>query len=215
MSNRAFSCFICFIGIDGSGKTTHAQALLRALSERNLNVIHVSPRSSLMYLLLPERLRRSVKGTHVRPRNLMIQKMKVFPRVNIFMNFLIVPTLMYVFLTYLLTIKPLLKKFVVVCDRYFYDLLFSLFGKKALLLVGLIPKPYLGILLDLPVDQAFTRMHDMEDKRVPYDFYEKLRKWYIALAKQQGFLIVDSTDEFEKVHKKILNFCIQRLGINV
>jgi thymidylate kinase len=215
MSNRAFSCFICFIGIDGSGKTAHAQALLKALSERNLNVIHVSPRSSLMYLLLPGRLRRLVRKIHVRPRNLIMQKMKVFPRVNIFMNFLIIPILIYALLTYLLTIKPLLEEFVVVCDRYFYDLLFGIFGKKALLLVGVLPKPYLGILLDLPVNQAFARMHDMEDKRVPYDFYEKLRKWYIVLAKQQGFLIVDSTDEFEKVHKKILDFSIQKLGINV
>ncbi len=212
--NKNISCFICIMGIDGSGKTTHALALLRALSENGVNAVHVSPRSSLIRILLPKRIRKLVKRIYVRPRNLMISSVGK-SRKAMFRIFLFIPILVYALLTYLAIIKPLLSEFVVVCDRYFYDLLLNLFGKRALLLVRLIPRPNLGFILDLPVDQAFLRMHDMEDRRVSREFYVQLRTWYVNLARQYNFLVVDSTDEIETVKRTILTFSSQWLGIYV
>jgi len=197
------SRFICFIGLDGSGKTTHALALNQILANMEIKSIHISPRSSLIRLLLPKKIRLLMKKIYVRPRKLALGNSRIF-RKGLFIHFLSIPIFIYSLLTYYVIIKPLMRKYVVVCDRYFYDLFLNIFGKRALLLVELLPKPNITILLDLPVGQAYSRMHDIKDKYIPQHFYIQLRRWYFSLAKQYDFLIIDSTPDFETVQNDII-----------
>jgi thymidylate kinase len=209
MSRRQIYPFICLIGIDGSGKTAHARSLAKELSKIGVNCVHISPRSSLLQYM-PVILRNWIdKHAHLGPRNLTLPRLGVkesagsrsiiLLKMSICLIFII-----YAFLTYLITIRPHLGKYVVVSDRYFYDLFYNLWGRKSYLLIGLLPRPSLGFILDLPVTTAFSRMHSLEDRMVPQKYYESLRHYYLNIARCNNFLIIDTSNDFEESRKCIL-----------
>jgi len=201
--------FICLIGIDGSGKTAHARILFIELIKSGISCVHVSSRSSLLQLM-PCSLRSWLeKNAHIGPRNMTLPSLKergfkssrcnILFRIPLSLFFII-----YTLLTYLITIRPLLRKYVVVSDRYFYDLFYNLWGDASFALVRMLPKPTIGFLLDLPVPTALSRMHSLEDKKIPQKYYELLRKYYLAIAKQNNLHIIDNSVDFEKSSKCIL-----------
>jgi thymidylate kinase len=107
-----------------------------------------------------------------------------------------------------------LNGFVVVCDRFFFDWFYNLWGNASIALVRLLPKPSIAFLLDVPVTVAFSRMHYPLDKQVRLSYYESLREWYLMLARRQNFFIIDSSSKFEEVKDTIKKYVISMLGSN-
>lgn len=172
--------------------------------------MHVSPRSSLLQFM-PQLLRNWVdKHTRLSPRNitlptLMGQDYKSSRPIGFLKIPLSLLFIIYAFLTYFITIRPFLKKFVVVCDRYFFDLFYNLWGNVSHVLIDLLPRPAVVFLLDAPAPVAFSRMHSVEDKAISRRYYEVLRNWYLTLASRNNFFVMDASIDFEKTKKCILN----------
>ena len=217
MRKQKSGTMICFVGIDGSGKTTHALALCRELSAKGINCMYVRPRYALLRFL-PSIFREwGDKHTYISPRNIMIpseiqKTRKVSRYVRIFKIPLTLFFLIYASFTYFLDIRPLLSEFIIVCDRYFFDWLYNLWGKVATALTHLLPKPNLVVLLDIPVATALSRMHDIEDKSISPNYYRSLQSWYLVLARQREFFVIDSSSDFEKTKQQILNRILIYLG---
>jgi len=207
---------IYFIGIDGSGKTTHALSLSKALVTRGVKCIYVRPRYELLRFF-PSGLRNWVnRHIHVRPASVSFikrssgnRKSSVLLRVTLSFLFLI-----YAFTTYWLTIKLYSRKFYVICDRYFFDWFHDEHKLCSLTVARLLPMPDLGFLLDIPVALAFSRMSSCEDARISFDYYKSLREWYIALAKLQGFMIIDSSSDFERTKDLIFKRVMLHLEVD-
>jgi thymidylate kinase len=197
---RKNGVLICFVGIDGSGKTSHALALHKEFSNRNINSVYVRPRYALLRFV-PSVLRRRVQlDSSFSPRLITISsgnrkalKIRRFLKVP-----LTAMLFAYAFLTYFLCIRPLLRNSIVVCDRYFFDLFYNLWGDSSLALVRMLPSPDAAFVFDVPVAVGFSRMHSEDDKRISQEYYNKLRRWYLRLARQEKFIVVDSSSDFER-----------------
>lgn len=208
---------ICFIGIDGSGKTIHSLNLCKELLMKRVKCVYIRPRYAPIKFI-PSVLRRWMsKHIHMSPRLLTIPSEDHRPyksgralRIPLTLSFL-----MYTFLTYLLIIKPQLDRNIIVCDRYFFDWFYNLWGKASVALTRLLPKPDLVFLLDAPVAVAFSRMRDIGDKSVSPEYYKSLRDWYLVLARQRGFFVIDSSGDFEKTRELVLNRIIVSLRSDV
>jgi len=218
MKEQKNSAFICFIGIDGSGKTTHALALCRELSGKGINCAYVRPRYAPLRFI-PSALRKWINAhIHISPKNIRIgcktRKSYNSQSVGILKFPLTISFFIYALITYFLSIRPLLHKSMVICDRYFFDWLYNLWGNTSMALIRLLPKPDIAFLLDVPTTIAFSRMYYALDRQIPLSYYESLRKWYLMLARQQGFFIVDSSGDFEEVKGIIKKHVVSTLGGN-
>ena len=203
---------VCLIGLDGSGKTRHALTLQKVLKRKGFQCALVTPRSALIKHM-PSLIRRWIdQHGHLSPRNLtafsnkrpsLLHHLKAFP-LNLVLSLCYIG---YGLATYLVCIKPYLreKRTIVILDRYFYDSFYNLWGHLSVYLIKALPSPDLVFVLDIPASQAFKRMHSVEDKSIPYEYYEQLRQWYIFLGTQRNFLLVDTSDDFETANSKMIN----------
>jgi len=206
---------IFFIGIDGSGKTAHALALCRELSRKGIRYVYVRPRDAL-FRFIPLVLRGWIdRHPHISPRNITISRKTQSYKHSQSVGILKIPVtiffLIYAFIAYFLSIRSLRSEFVVVCDRYFFDWFYNLWGNASMALIRILPKPDIAFLLDVPTTIAFSRMHYVMDKEISPEYYGSLRDWYLTLARQQSFFIINSSGDFEKTMGIILNHLINIL----
>jgi thymidylate kinase len=220
---RKTGAFICFVGIDGSGKTTHAIGLVKALAKQHLNSLYVRPRYELLRFL-PVRIDRWVQK-HFHIRSILAKDTRFADHGNsksillhssehgthkAVISYLL---LVYALISYQLTIKRYSKRSYVVCDRYFFDWFFEADKPGSLALARLLPKPDLGFFMDIPVSLAYKRMTSKEDKFMALDYYESLRRRYISVSKMERFITIDSSKDFEKTKRLILQHTITNLEI--
>lgn len=218
---RETGAFICFIGIDGSGKTTHAIVLTEALAKRHLNSVYVRPRYELFKLLPPGIGKWIRRYFHIRPAlatglESLIQGDSESARKHeneirigkALMSYLL---LIYALISYQLAIGRYSKKSYVVCDRYFFDWFLSEDKTRSLAMARKLPKPDLAFFMDIPVPLAYGRMNSDEDRHTAPNYFESLRAWYMLLAKTEGFATIDSSEDFEKTKNLILEKTITNL----
>jgi thymidylate kinase len=67
--------------------------------------------------------------------------------------------------------------------------------------------------MDIPVSLAYTRMNSEEDRQTAPHYFESQRAWYALLAKTEGFVIIDSSEDFEKTKILILEQTITNLHL--
>jgi len=208
---RSSKAFVCFIGIDGAGKTTHARELRKQLLTKGVKSRYMTSRYALVEHV-PLSLRKWI--THCTSLSSITLPSKTSNTIksnagsSVLRFILFFLFLAYALATYLLVIKPLLNDFVVICDRYFFEWFYNSFKKSSVILIRLLPKPDLVFFLDIPEVLAFSRIRHFEDKKVPLGYYRALREWYRFVAKQQGFITVNSSLDFDKTRKLLLNHVV-------
>jgi thymidylate kinase len=112
-------------------------------------------------------------------------------------------TLIDNWLTYVAYLR---RNYVIICDRYFYHYVFPLNrvgGISRYLLEiypRLIPKPDIVFLLDLPAEMAHERRPE-----APISTYRRNREYYLKLAKQLNFIVINTSDQFTKVSSLVVN----------
>lgn len=212
--------FICFTGIDGSGKTTHATSIVSFLIQDYVKCKYVwtrwvpitlKPVIILTKLLL---FKRSIAHALARSNNDYIEYRSAKRRylkkslAKIWQNMVLFDYLLQV----LIKIRiPLLFGKVVVCDRYVYDTLVDFAvdsgcskGKFTKILrrrfVPLFPKPDLLFLLDVPEEVALKRKSDIKALTHLLD----RREFYLTLGNEYPFVkIIDNSGYFDDTQDKI------------
>jgi len=197
---------ICFTGVDGSGKTTHAIFLKEFLEERGYSCKYVwgasRPFLSYFFFVFTRALGywKSIKRNaytdpleHA-PRQLVVKLSKIW-RLCLYVD---------IQLKVLLKIRlPLLMGNMVICDRYFYDLLMELqlsnaFSERFLInLSKSLPKPIVTFLMNVPTALAESR------RGFSHQYYEKRRDAFMDLRKAFGFKIIDSSKEISNNQRTI------------
>lgn len=197
---------ICFTGVDGSGKTTHAKSLIKFLNEMGYSCKYVwgasRPILSYTFFAITKLLgywKETRKNAYTdpleyAPKNI-AKKLGVVYRFFLFLDFQIK--------TWLKIRFPLILGKIVVCDRYFYDLLmeleFSNVSSERFITVlsKTLPQPLITYLLDAPENltnqrRGFSREELAAKRRV-----------FLQIGKFFGFVIVDSSRDFLSNQKRI------------
>ena len=190
---------ICFTGVDGSGKSTHAKALFVYLKQNGINCKYVwgASRPLLAYAFFAlTRVfgywKRTKENTYTDPLEFaadrLASKLAVLYRFLLFVDFQIRTTTK-------LRIPLILGK-TVVCDRYFYDLLMDLERSDTLsnrfvsILSRTLPRPLLVFLMDAPENLMQKRRgFRLEELKIK-------RKIFLEMAKTYDFCVLDSSEDF-------------------
>jgi len=214
------STFICFTGIDGSGKTTHAISIVSFLIQKYVKCKYVwtrwvpitlKPVIILTKILL---FKRSIARALARSNEDYIEYRSAKRRylkkslAKIWQNMVLFDYLLQV----LIKIRiPLLFGNVVVCDRYVYDTLVDFAvdsscskGKFKNMLkmhvASLFPKPDVLFLLDVPEEVALKRKSDIRALTHLLD----RRDFFLALAKEHPSIkVMDNSGDFNNTQRRI------------
>ena len=216
--------FICFVGIDGSGKTLQAERLVSALRDRGILCDYTwcrySPRLLDPLNKLAKKLIRRKKGGSEYTAFTSSKK-------GILRKPIIGPVwLSLSLLDYLMQVRSCFRGLlggvkVLICDRFIYDMLadlainFDRRGEGIIKLarhplVRLFPKPDAVFFLDVPPGVAWDRKKDpnVMDEQYLVDRAEA----YATLSKGLGFIRVDGTRTVEEIAADVLTRVLCMIG---
>lgn len=205
--------FICFTGIDGSGKTTQAKLLVNELRDKGYDYEYRYSRfrpiiakgfvAIARFLFLRKTSAGNYKESTVRKKSLSRLRPLVilYEFIMMFDCFLqMVPKIR----------MPLLMRRNIVCDRYFYDTLLTDIAidmdysdkqleNKLRKYRWFFPAPKLLFIIDLPADMAFQRKNDVSCP----DYLVDRRPLYLNLAKYFKVAIIDGSKDLSEVQAEI------------
>lgn len=217
--SESWPSFICFIGMDGTGKTTHAQALVQQIKGGTRRCIyrwfHYARLLSLP-LLVYARLRGFSKYKVVEG-----QRYGSWAFANSFVLCRVLPWLMLAdtFIFSLFKIRlPLLLGYTVVADRYVHDILVDLMQgteqpqlhqrKVGQLFARLIPRNSAVVLLDVDTEKLKMRRDDLKNDET----LETRSSHYHRLAHDMGVSIINTEYTEDEVHARIIDAILPSRG---
>ncbi len=188
-------------GVDGCGKTTQAKMLVDRLKKRGYKAMYVQP----VFILLNILARSKGNGVAlISPRKARTSQRsdldnhgKRFFSKNIFMVLLGYP---YALATYLFMKFYLSRNKIVVCDRYFYQFFFDLFGNWSEKVIKFFPRPDITFFLDGDLDLLYSRMDDSFDAHVSKDYYSMVINLYRRISQKYSFIQIDAN-----LNKEVIN----------
>ena len=208
--------FICFHGIDGSGKTSQATALLEKFQAAGIKSKYVWIGWSPTILKpITKVIKRSVfRKKEVRADdylNVKQVKKEYFKNTRfkaLWYSYVLIDYYSQIFIKIIL---PKLFGNTIICDRYVHDVLIGLsinFGwrmdelkdKYRDVLVKIFPVPDVTIFIDIPEDVAFKRKDDIPAVEFLYD----RRNVYLELFKSLDVNIIDGDRSFNEIHNEII-----------
>ena len=208
--------FICFTGIDGSGKTTLAKALVDKLEENNIKSKYVYNRYKP---IITRPLMVIARILFLRGKNILANYAEHSEaKRRIFKNRIVSRAYHYLLLfdyfwQVLFQVRlPLMLGANIICDRYIYDtvitdiaidLNYSTTKVKNILesrvYSSLFPKPSLIFLVDVPEEIAYQRKSDIPS----IEYLKKRRGIYLDIGKKCDMVILDGTKSLEELYTDI------------
>jgi len=213
--NEMTTKVICFSGIDGSGKSSHARLMLKELRAEGINCRYRWLRYPRFFSLIPEALYHLVGSTGKNESSFSSAKTYNAFHSN---NAIIDLWLFFQWVdTFLITLKnvylPTLFGYTIILDRCAIDtlidntvslgkekLIFGVVGKSFL---KLIPNNSLILIFDVNVGVVVFRRRqtgDVDD----VDILAKKRALYMSLGKKHCWNIVSTCESFPEVHSKVM-----------
>ena len=196
------SLLICFTGVDGSGKTTHAKHLQKFLNEKGYLCYYTWAGSKPIFLYIFLGVTRALGYWNtVKKEDWMdpLEKAPVKLRSRLGMLYRLLLYIDFEITTSIKIRKPLSLGKIVICDRYFYDLIMELklsnlcTSKYERLLLSSLPSPQKIFFADAQSDLIIQRRPDSDLKRVLAK-----RNAYRKIAHIYGFRIIDTLKPFEE-----------------
>jgi len=197
---------ICFIGIDGSGKTTQAKALAKVMKERykakvNNAWVKFEPKMTKPFLAIARWLffrKKDLYDDYTEHFNTKRSLLRNRFWSTLYRYLLLFDYFPQVFLKIKL---PLRRAEIVICDRYIYDTVVDLavdsnYSDQQLKETmrhysRLFPKPDLVFFIDLPEEIAHQRKDDIPSLH----YLSERRKAYLSISQEYKMVILDGTTE--------------------
>ncbi len=199
-------------GVDGSGKSSNADALYEGLSERGFPVARAwagyDAEFSLPFIALV-RLLGYTRRTKI--RGLTFFRREVWRNGAISRLWPLVLAVDFVPKAFISVVLPLLKGRIVICDRYIYDLVAELSQESTLgprakkTFLNILPRPDIAFLIDVDEDLAWKRiMVPGRARTQPFYDVSTRRKIYLQLATENGMIILNGADDPARNRQEIL-----------
>jgi dTMP kinase len=197
---------ICFTGVDGSGKTTHARALLKFLKHNGCSCAYVwgAFRPILSYTFFA--FTRLFGYWKIMRKNAFTNPLEYAPE-RVKKNFASLMRLLF-FIDFQIKTSlkirlPLLLGKNIICDRYFYDLLMelelnNLSSKNFVYLVSItLPQPLITFLMDAN-ETAINKRRNFSLKEL-----QSKRKIFLRMSKSFNFAVINSRLDYSYNQKRI------------
>lgn len=207
--------FICFIGIDGSGKTTLAKSICEALSVKGYRFTYEWGSIEARLLKPFMRLGRCLFARGIsREKNYSMfsrEKRKRFSK----HQFLFFPYKFLVLLDYApqvfhKVVLPLFQGKRLISDRYIYDISINMglnmnynaskIAQSISIFFRFFPQPDVTFLIDVPEEVAFARKDDIPD----IQYLKERRHIYLELARIFDMPILDGTKPLNDLTQEVL-----------
>jgi thymidylate kinase len=214
---------ISLSGIDGSGKTVHARALVEAFATSEITASCFWSRSGASAWM--GWLSRMVSGsqgatTYTDTASALARRRRRLRHPLSRLGWLIL-TLADLIVRYNLRVRLLrLVGGVVVCDRYIYDAMVEIAAslpegspwihRVEWLLVRLCPRPDVAWLLDLPAEVGVGRQPDEGGNLAAQEELEKQRATYLALSRRHGLTVLDTHAGQEETTSRVVRHTLRR-----
>jgi thymidylate kinase len=180
---------VVFLGIDGSGKSTHAQATKKWFETRGYRCKLVPFHKYILFDRLPRQRRAPTwevgpaRGNPIRPL------------VSLFDNLLMLV---------LTSFGTGLEGTVVIYDRFIWSTYVKYQGLgypvKPLSILYLMPRPTTALLFDIPVERSLGVIEERRDHiRYSRDVLGSESDLYHLIALKRGYPVIDSSADFETV----------------
>ena len=208
-STNGKGILVCFVGIDGSGKTTLANSLIASCEQHGVRCRYLWGGFNSSFTIFKPFMA-VAKGTVFRGNRFM-EESRTKGRVvrstllsTIYQYLMLVD---YVFQAFFKIRVPLAFGRNVICDRYIYDLIASIAvilaypGSRTHSLLdrslAVVPKPDLVFLVDVPEELARKR----KDDTIALDSLPLRREIYLQMARQHGMTILDGTSDPDELSR--------------
>lgn len=206
--------FICFIGIDGSGKTTLAKAFVKFAKGKGVDYHYVWANNQPILIAPLRKLWRLIffRGKDMftdyedynKTKKQVARKSRILYRLYRFVH-----TVDYMLWIMLRVKIPLLLGRRIVCDRYVYDVAVSLsilldynFQQTEKLIntyLKYVPTPDAVFLIDVPEEVAFERKNDVPS----LSYLKERRVIYSELGQHYQMFYLDGTMDVEKLIQEV------------
>jgi len=193
---------ISLSGLDGSGKSFSARLISNYLSKINKKSIIVHMGGHSIFGVISKVLKKNHKKFHEK-----IRDFEYIPKKNKYRSLIRflkrITSIIDIFIFYLRIFFEWTRGNIIVCDRYFYDLLvqgqyFKFFGEYfSFLYLKLIPKPTISFFIDTDFNTAFNhankhKHHNLNFFKKKYDLYSRLDISFVTIKNH-------NTKKFEKI----------------
>lgn len=208
---------IAIVGVDGCGKSTQSRLLVERLNADGYRAIYVRP-IYILIDLLPNRICDILKGSTIfSPRRSTTSKKADSKDLNAIRILKRMPISLFGFLYVLIScyyLKSIHQRYnIVICDRYFIQFLYDLFGEKAFLPIKLLPKPDMFFYINGDIDLMYSRMTQDFDKNINRDYYNKVIAFFNEVARNNNFIIIDANKNKEKIFQLIYTSLIAKIKL--
>lgn len=189
---------VAIVGADGCGKTTQAKMLVDRLKKEGYETMYVRPVYALIDLI---RLGDKNKNL-VSPRRVRVSEISNKKSANMRKALMCLVGYFYAFTTYMF-MKFQCRNKIMVCDRYFYQFFFDLFGEFSEKVVRIFPRPSITFFLDGDLDIFYSRMDNSFDTSVDRNYYIDVLNLYRKISQKYGFIQVDANLNKEAINDVI------------
>jgi len=207
--------FICFIGLDGSGKSTHAKFLYDQIKLKNNKTKFVYGRFVPYISKFTMKLGKKIflKNEKSNDYNIYLDnKRKVIKNRSLLSKFYFDIIFLETFFQIMIKIKlPLVFGYSIIADRYIQDTIINEFSVDLDLSVKesnnllnkflkFLPKPNVTFFIDISEEIAFQRKQD-----IPSLEYLKIRSKYYRSLELDKITIINGEKSVKQIQKLILN----------
>ena len=205
---------VAIIGCDGSGKSTQANRTVDGLTQAGFHAICIRP-ILLFARAIPFIHNENVPQT-VSPRRIRISETaaksiftRVFSTIRIWgMRLMGYP---YALAIYLFIRLYTSRNYIVICDRYFYQFFYDLYGHWADKIVNLFPKPDKAFFLDTEYSILKNRMSSNLDQNASEAYYAEVIRYYRNLAQRYNFAIIDANTDEDTISRLIMDRLLKEI----
>lgn len=220
MTKKAF--LICFVGMDGTGKTTQAKGLASALGARGVKCKYVwntyQPFITKPFLLLGKALFFRGKDAFKDYAEYSGTKTKLFKNPLLSRVYEYLSLFDYLCQSFVTIRLPHILGSNIICDRYVQDVAVNLaveldysdkkLGSMLNKLLHLLPKPDLTFFMDVPEEIGYERKNDTPS----IEHLRSLRRIYLSMGKEYGAVMLDGTEDLKELESVILSQVSQAIG---
>ena len=217
LSKRHPAFLVCFIGQDGTGKTTHSKYVWKELREmsENIRVKYIWSRgfgySLQPFLLVAKWLLLGSRSPKISQRGYVSRRaslLKREPMRSLWACILIIDHLLHLARVRL----ALSLGYIVICDRWIIDTLIDVkndLGKPLNRFLerkieGLVPKPEMTFIMDAKTSELIKRRPEVNN-----DLLERKRYLYLEQSQRKGGKVINTHENFERNRKTILSTIIK------